>query len=157
MIQFVRHFLGWVVGSFRSRENLVLENLVLRRQLLALHTKRPRHRLSSVHKLLWIALRGSGRGGKARSSWLRRRRSWLGIGLASGCTGNGCRERVALEAEHGKLEIRVLIFRVAQENPTWGAPRIHGELLKLGFRVSEPPFHDGFDRLPEIPTPPSAG
>jgi len=34
-------------------------------------------------------------------------------------------------------EIRTLIRRMARENPTWGAPRVHGELLKLGFEVSE--------------------
>jgi hypothetical protein len=34
-------------------------------------------------------------------------------------------------------EIRVLVRRLAEENPTWGAPKIHGELLKLGFVVSE--------------------
>jgi hypothetical protein len=34
------------------------------------------------------------------------------------------------------LELRTLIRRMARENP-WGAPRIHGELLKLGFVVSE--------------------
>ncbi len=34
-------------------------------------------------------------------------------------------------------EIRALIFRMVAENPTWGAPRIHGELLKLGFDLSE--------------------
>jgi transposase InsO family protein len=34
-------------------------------------------------------------------------------------------------------ELRRLIKRMASENPTWGAPRIHGELLKLGFDVSE--------------------
>ena len=34
-------------------------------------------------------------------------------------------------------EIRTLIFPMVAENPTWGAPRIHGELLKLGFEVSE--------------------
>src|SRR5258707_15380658 len=34
-------------------------------------------------------------------------------------------------------EIRRLIRRLAQENPTWGAPKIHGELQKLGFVVSE--------------------
>jgi putative transposase len=34
-------------------------------------------------------------------------------------------------------DIRVLIRRTVQENPSWGAPRIHGELLKLGFEVSE--------------------
>jgi putative transposase len=30
-----------------------------------------------------------------------------------------------------------LVRRMARENPTWGAPRIHGELLKLGFQISE--------------------
>jgi hypothetical protein len=34
-------------------------------------------------------------------------------------------------------EIRALIRRLAEENPTWGAPKVHGELLKLGFVVSE--------------------
>jgi hypothetical protein len=34
-------------------------------------------------------------------------------------------------------EVRDLIFRMVAENPTWGAPRIHGELLMLGFNISE--------------------
>jgi putative transposase len=34
-------------------------------------------------------------------------------------------------------EIRHLIFRMVAENPTWRAPRIHGELVMLGFEVSE--------------------
>jgi hypothetical protein len=34
-------------------------------------------------------------------------------------------------------ELRNLIRSMAAENPTWGAPRIHGELLKLGFEISE--------------------
>jgi transposase InsO family protein len=34
-------------------------------------------------------------------------------------------------------ELRDLIRSLAAENPTWGAPRIHGELLKLGFEISE--------------------
>ena len=34
-------------------------------------------------------------------------------------------------------EIRTLIRRMARENPTWGAPRVHGELLMLGFEVGE--------------------
>jgi hypothetical protein len=39
MIASLRHFLGWMVTAFRSREDLVLENLALRRQLLALHAQ----------------------------------------------------------------------------------------------------------------------
>src|ERR1700693_3953968 len=34
-------------------------------------------------------------------------------------------------------EIRNLIRRLAMENPTWGAPKIHGELLKIGFEIAE--------------------
>ncbi len=35
-------------------------------------------------------------------------------------------------------EIRALIRRMKRENPTWGAPRIHGELIAVGFEISEP-------------------
>src|SRR5436305_13213799 len=34
-------------------------------------------------------------------------------------------------------ELRALIRRMSAENPLWGAPRIHGELLKLGFEVAQ--------------------
>jgi len=34
MISSLRHFIGWIVGVFRSREDLILENLALRQQLL---------------------------------------------------------------------------------------------------------------------------
>ena len=53
----LRHFLGWLVSVFRSRENLVLENLALRGQLLALQAQQPRRRLTALHKLFWVALR----------------------------------------------------------------------------------------------------
>ena len=36
-----------------------------------------------------------------------------------------------------ETDLRVLIRRMSIENPLWGAPRIHGELLKLGFEVAE--------------------
>jgi hypothetical protein len=36
-----------------------------------------------------------------------------------------------------ETELRALIRRISIENPLWGAPRIHGELLKLGFEVAQ--------------------
>jgi hypothetical protein len=43
--------------TFCSRQDLILENLALRQQLLALHAKRPRRRLSARQKLFWVVLR----------------------------------------------------------------------------------------------------
>jgi transposase InsO family protein len=138
MIWLVWHFLGWLIGAFRSREELLLENLALRQQLLALHAKRPRPRLSSVDKLFWVVLR------KVWSGWKRSlilvtpetvvrwhrtgfRLYWSWISRARKVVGRKPISR----------EVRDLIFRMVAENPTWGAPRIHGELLKLGFEISE--------------------
>jgi hypothetical protein len=50
-------------------------------------------------------------------------------------------------------EVRALIFRMATENPTWGAPRIHGELLKLGFALSETTVSRWLRRIPRITDP----
>jgi len=36
-----------------------------------------------------------------------------------------------------ETELRALIRRMTIENPLWGAPRVHGELLKLGFEVAQ--------------------
>jgi hypothetical protein len=52
-----RHLLGWLIAAFRSREELALENLALRQQLFALHTKRLRPRLGILDKLFWVILR----------------------------------------------------------------------------------------------------
>src|SRR5271166_3998264 len=133
-----RHLLGWVISVFRSRKELLLENLALRQQLLALHAKRPRPRLNSVDKLFWVVLR------KVWSGWKRPlilvtpetvvrwhrtgfRLFWSWISSAGHAVGRKPISR----------EVRELIFRIVAENPTWGAPRIHGELLKLGFEISE--------------------
>jgi hypothetical protein len=36
-----------------------------------------------------------------------------------------------------ETKLRALIRRMSVENPLWGAPRIHGELLKLGFEIAQ--------------------
>jgi putative transposase len=50
-------------------------------------------------------------------------------------------------------EVCALIFRMIAENPTWGAPRIHGELLKLGFDLSERSVSRWVRRAPRRPDP----
>jgi len=45
-------------------------------------------------------------------------------------------------------EVRELIFQMVAENPTWGAPRIHGELLMLGFELSERTISRWMKRAP---------
>src|ERR1700676_5095652 len=95
----LRHLLGWIVSAFSSREDLILENLALRQQLLTLHATRPRRRLTALHKLLWVALRRfwsgwtkplvSGHSQNARelaSGWLP---FVLGMGFQSQASGSG--------------------------------------------------------------------
>ena len=55
--------------------------------------------------------------------------------------------------ETGEQASRALIFRKAAENPTWGAPRIHGELLKLGFHLSEATVSRWLRRILRTPDP----
>jgi putative transposase len=154
MIPLLRHLIGWILGILSSRQDLILENIALRQQLLALHTQRPRRRLSSVHKLFWVALRRLWSGWtkplvlvtpRTVVAWHRAsfRLYWKWLSRAKRV---GARNRVS-------QEIRALIFRMAAENPTWGAPRIHGELLKLGFEASEPTVSRWLRRVPRTPKP----
>jgi putative transposase len=150
----LRHLLGWLVSAFRSRGELLLENLALRQQLLALHAKRPRPRLSSVDRLFWVVLR------EVWSGWRRSlilvtpetvvrwhrtgfRLYWSWISQA----------RKAVGRKPISREVRELIFRMVAENPTWGAPRIHGEMLKLGFEVSERTVSRWVKRASKNPDP----
>jgi len=49
-------------------------------------------------------------------------------------------------------DVRALISRMSHENPLWGAPRIHGELLKLGIKVSEATVSKYLARHPKPPS-----
>jgi len=134
----LRYLLGWILSFFRTRDDLVLENLALRHQLLALQAKRPRPRLGVFDKLFWVLLRRVWSGWKGSLilvtpetvvRWHRK-----GFRLYWSWTS---RARKAVGRKPISREVRDLIFRMVAQNPTWGAPRIHGELLKLGFDISE--------------------
>ena len=44
---------------------------------------------------------------------------------------------LAIRAASADREIRDLLRQMSSANPLWGAPRIHGELLKLGIEISQ--------------------
>jgi putative transposase len=50
-------------------------------------------------------------------------------------------------------ELSELNFRMVAENPTWGAPRIHGEFKMLGFDISERTVLRCLRKAPRNPEP----
>jgi putative transposase len=64
-----------------------------------------------------------------------------------------CKVRRQVGGKRISKQIRDLIFQMVVENPTWGAPRVHGELLMLGFDVSERTISRWMRRAPRNPAP----
>lgn len=127
--------LGELFVAVWCGRDLLIENLALRQQLAILRRASPRPKLRSSERLFWVALRrfwASWEGALALVqpatvvAWHRAgfRLFWRWRSRSGG-----------RPLTHG--ELRALIRRLARDNPLWGAPRIHGELLKLGFKVSE--------------------
>lgn len=123
------------ISLFRTRHNLAFENLLLRQQLAVLKEKGARPQLSQADRSFWVLIskiwprwRDSLHIVKPETvvRWHREgfRRHW-----AKKCKKKG---RPVLDPQ-----IRDLVTRMSQANPQWGAPRIHGELLKLGITVSQ--------------------
>ena len=119
---------------FRTREQLLIENLALRQQVIALHKNRPRPPLDDMDRAFWVALRAAWPGWANRlfivnpdtvAKWHRDRFCGYWAEISRHKPG---RPRV-------DAEIRRLIRTMARDG--WGTPRIHGELVKLGFVVSE--------------------
>ena len=137
MVETLKTLLGTLLLLFRSRSQLQVEILVLRQQLIVLRRTAPKRvRLRALDRLLFVLLyrlwsgifdsvavmqpdtivRWHRRGIRALWWWKSRRR--LGRpGIAK--------------------DMRDLIREISRANPLWGAPRIHGELLKLGIDVAQ--------------------
>ena len=69
MIVWLRYLIGWLRSAFCAREDLILENLALRQQLLALHAQRPAGDSLRHTMRFWVVFRSSGINGKNLSSW----------------------------------------------------------------------------------------
>ena len=137
MITIAVLFVRVLCDCFKPRRRLEAEILVLRHQLNVLQQRAPRR----LH-LRWVD--------RALFIWLYRRYPrildavtivrpetvvrWHRMGYAAywrwKSRPRGGRPRI-------RKEVRDLIRRISIENPLWGAPRIHGELLKLGIDVAQ--------------------
>jgi hypothetical protein len=154
MLSLLLLWIGVLIRLFRSRGNLVLENLVLRQQLAVLKRRRPRPRLALVDKLFWVTVSRFWSGWKEAPIVVRPETvvRWHRAGFRMYWRLIS-RVRIQVGRRQTSKEVRELIFRMVVENPTWGAPRIHGEFLMLGFDVSERTISRWMKRAPRKPEP----
>src|SRR4029450_11472734 len=137
MIALLYFILAVLVSPFKSTSRLEAENAALRYQLIVLRRKvRGRIRLTNGDRLAFIQLyRWFPSVLKVITlihpetllRWHRAgfRRYWC------------WKSRLVRGRPQINAELRALIRRMSIENPFWGAPRIHGELLKPGFEVAQ--------------------
>src|SRR5258708_366175 len=154
MFNFSRLCVGLLARCFRSRRRLLLENLALRQQLAVLKRRQARPTLLPCDKLFWVL---------ACRFWSDLKKSLLVVTPETVVRWHraGFRlywsliSKVRKQVGRKRLsrEVRKFIFRMVAENPTWGAPRIHGELLMLGFDVSERTISRWMKRAPRDPRP----
>jgi putative transposase len=132
--------LSSLLTGFHGQAALQAENIALRHQLTVLQRNHKPNRtvLKASDRCLWVWL------SRLWSNW----RSALIIVKPETVIGwhrKGFRWYWTWKVRHGKpgrplvpKGTRDLIRTMSRENPTWGAPRIHSELMKLGIQISEP-------------------
>ena len=126
-----------LVSAFKTRRSLALENLALRQQLAVLQRSAKRPRVSNVDRGFWVLLR------RIWTDWdsvlvivkpetvVR----WHRAGFRRYWTWKSRRRRPGRPSV--APEVRELIRDISRSNPLWGAPRVHGELMKLGISISQ--------------------
>ena len=137
MISLVRLVFLQIHACLKSRADIRAENMMLRHQLdMLLRPSRKRFRTTGVDRLRFVWLYRLWPGSvqammivhpKTLIRWHREGFRWYWRWESR---RRGGRPRVS-------TEIRQRVRQMSRENPLWGAPRIHGELLKLGFDVSQ--------------------
>jgi putative transposase len=137
MVTLLLHLLRLLPLLCGAHSHVALENLALRHQLAVYKQTVARPKVRGRDRLFWVALSRVWPGWRQALvivspdtvlRWQRRRFRNYWAKLSGRPTGG--RPRV-------DAEIKGLVLRMAAANPLWGAPRIHGELRKLGLDVSE--------------------
>lgn len=136
----------------RSRASLELELIVLRHQVTVLRRQRPGQLpLFAADRMLWMWL---------YRIWPQVLNAMVLVKPATVLDWHRKGFRLCWRRRSRRLgrprmsrEIRDLIRQMSQANPLWGAPRIHGELLKLGIEVSQATVGRYLSWRPRAPSP----
>src|SRR6516162_10090238 len=141
-------------SSLRTRAELEMEILALRPQLAVLQQAAPRRlRLSRADRLLWVLLSRVWSGWRRTVqivqpatvvAWHRRLFAWQ-------WRWRSAQPRLGRPPIAG--DVRAPIQKMHRANPLWGAPRIHGELQKLGIEIAETTVATYLGRRPASPPP----
>src|SRR6266851_964410 len=143
--------LGALRAALRTHADLTLENLALRQQLVLLRRRSKRPRFSPLDRVFWVWL---------SQRWARWREAlqvvrpetvirWHRLGFRAFWTWKSRCGRTGRPPIGS--ELADLVRTMALANPLWGAPRIHGELLKIGFGISQRSVARLMPRRPKPP------
>src|SRR5262245_27785355 len=127
----------FIIDLFKSRRRLEAENLFLRHQLSIALRRAPRRlrlRGSDRTLLVWMTRLWPSLLGAAQVVHLETILRWHRSGFKTFWRWKSRKRAGRPKIDRG---LRDLIRRMGRENPTWGASRIHGELLMLGFEVAQ--------------------
>ena len=136
----------------RHAREIAMENLALRQQLTVFKRQCPRPRLRKADRLFWLVL---------STTWKDWRRALIIVRPETVVSWHRKGFRlfwswISRRRHSGRRsvspEIRASIRKMAAANPLWGAPRIHGELLKLGITLSERSVSRLMHRSPKPPS-----
>jgi transposase InsO family protein len=137
MIGLLCFVLAVLASPFKSKLRLEAENAVLRHQMIVLRRRlHGRVRLTNHDRWFFIQLYRWSPSILQVLTIIRPETlvRWHRAGFRCYWRWKSCRRGGRPQI---KTELRALIRRMSVENPLWGAPRIHGELLKLGFEVAQ--------------------
>ena len=132
----VRSLLSFCLGFFKSRTRLQLEIVYLRKQLEILTRTSPRPQFRPSDRFFFSVLTSIFSSWKSTLLIIKPETviRWHQQGFRLYWRW---KSRSALDRPRIPQEQINLIKQIANENPLWGVPRIHGEMLKLGFDISE--------------------
>jgi len=137
MMDLFKLILGVLASLFKSRAKLEAEILILRQQINVLRRRAPkRPHLNNTDRFLFVWLYRRfpsvlGAIAIVRPETIIR---WHRAGFRAYWRW---RSRNPVGRPKVSAELRTLIGEMSRANPLWGAPHIHGELLKLGFEVAQ--------------------